>query len=123
MVVLDDIKLREKTLKGKLDDLFVAVDADKLRVRRAELETLQQDPDLYKDVAKAAKINGEAKFLDERIATVDRMAAEMTENHIVRLRDGICTPDVGAQYLALTANAERVADHCINVAKTIRAYS
>ena len=79
MVVLDDIKLREKTLKGKLDDLFVAVDADKLRVRRAELETLQQDPDLYKDVAKAAKINGEAKFLDERIATVDRMAAEMRD--------------------------------------------
>lgn len=55
--------------------------------------------------------------------TIDRMSAEMTENHITRLRDGICTPDVGAQYLALTANAERVADHFINVAKTIRAYS
>lgn len=54
---------------------------------------------------------------------VDRITEQMAENHIRRLNDGVCTPDVGAQYLSLSANAERVADHYINVAKSIRAYT
>jgi len=36
---------------------------------------------------------------------------------------GICTSDIGAQYMSLASNAERVADHFINVAKTIKDYS
>ncbi len=52
---------------------------------------------------------------------IDRVTERMTENHIARLNDGTCTPDVGAQYLSLTANVERIADHMINVAKTIKA--
>ena len=52
---------------------------------------------------------------------VDGVAARMAENHIRRMGEGVCTPEVGAQYLSLSANAERVADHFINVAKTIKA--
>ncbi|WP_251616849.1 Na/Pi cotransporter family protein [Pumilibacter muris] len=54
---------------------------------------------------------------------VDAVTAEMGESHIKRLSDGVCTPEVGAQYLALSINMERIADHYINVAKTIKAYS
>jgi phosphate uptake regulator len=36
--------------------------------------------------------------------------------HIARLEKGACTADVGALYLALASNVERVADHFINVA-------
>lgn len=79
MVVLDDIKLREKALRSKLDDLTAAVDPEKLQARREELDALQQDPDLYKDVAKAAAINGEAKYLDDRLALVARLNREMAE--------------------------------------------
>ena len=43
----------------------------------------------------------------------------MEENHISRLEKGICTPVVGAQYLSLSSNSERIADHLINVAKTM----
>ena len=33
---------------------------------------------------------------------------------------GICNANAGAQYLELSSNTERIADHLINVAKTIR---
>ena len=51
----------------------------------------------------------------------DEYTRMMEDNHIRRLEAGICTPVVGAQYLALSSNAERIADHLINVAKTIKA--
>jgi len=50
----------------------------------------------------------------------DDFTKEMEDNHIVRLTNGTCTPGVGAQYLALSSNAERIADHLFNVAKSIR---
>jgi phosphate:Na+ symporter len=65
---------------------------------------------------------GERSALDEayRIEEqVDNLAEEMAQNHIRRLSAGTCTPAVGAKYLSLTQNAERVADHFLNVAKTI----
>ncbi len=54
---------------------------------------------------------------------VDSITEKMTENHISRLENGDCAPDVGTLYLSLASGAERVADHYINVAKTIRIYS
>lgn len=51
---------------------------------------------------------------------IDDFTKAMEEQHIQRLSDGICSPLIGAQYLTLTTNAERVADHLINVAKSIR---
>lgn len=51
---------------------------------------------------------------------VDNYTKMMEDNHIDRLAKGICTPSVGAQYLSLSTNVERIADHLINVAKTIR---
>ena len=44
----------------------------------------------------------------------------MEDNHITRLNEGVCTAKVGAQYLSLTSNTERIADHLVNVAKSIR---
>ncbi|MBQ9399950.1 MAG: Na/Pi cotransporter family protein [Bacteroidales bacterium] len=51
---------------------------------------------------------------------IDEYTRKMEEGHISRMEKGICTPTVGAQYLELSSNAERIADHMINVAKTIR---
>lgn len=52
--------------------------------------------------------------------TIDRVTAEMNDKHVERLGAGECTPEVGAQYLSLAANVERIADHFINVAKSIK---
>lgn len=51
---------------------------------------------------------------------IDAVAEQMTQNHIKRLSDGECNAEVGTLYISFSANAERVADHFINVAKTIK---
>ena len=58
-----------------------------------------------------------ANVIEEEI---DDYTKRMEEGHITRLEKGICTPSAGAQYLELSSNAERIADHMINIAKTIR---
>ena len=51
---------------------------------------------------------------------IDDYTKSMEEGHIARMERGVCTPSVGAQYLELSSNAERIADHMINVAKSIK---
>ncbi|MBR0309381.1 MAG: Na/Pi cotransporter family protein [Paludibacteraceae bacterium] len=51
---------------------------------------------------------------------VDQLTDEMERNHIQRLALGICKPQAGTEYISLAQNSERVGDHLINVAKTIR---
>ena len=51
---------------------------------------------------------------------VDQLTDEMERNHIQRLALGICKPQAGTEYISLAQNSERIADHLINVAKTIR---
>ncbi len=88
-----------------------------------EIRNLQQCiDDLFQKVMKAYVSKdflalAEADKIEDQI---DDLTDQMAENHIQRLADGTCTPDVGAHYLSLCSNAERVADHFINVAKTIR---
>ena len=51
---------------------------------------------------------------------IDQLTDEMERNHIQRLALDICNPQVGTEYISLAQNSERIADHFINVAKTIR---
>lgn len=78
--------------------------------------------DLFKAVMQAYINNdtasiGRAFDIEEGI---DDLADMMANNHIERLNMGDCTPDVGARYLSLASNAERVADHLINVVRAVR---
>ena len=74
--------------------------------------------DAYKNEDK--KAYEEADKIEDLI---DDYTDMMEENHIKRLAENICTPSVGAQYLSLSSNVERIADHLINVGKTIVALS
>ena len=91
-----------------------------------EIRNLQQSiDDLFQKVMKAYVSRdflalAEADKIEDQI---DDLTDQMAENHIKRLADGTCTPDVGAHYLSLCSNAERIADHFINVAKTIRDFA
>ena len=91
-----------------------------------EIRNLQQCiDDLFQKVMKAYVSKdflalAEADKIEDQI---DDLTDQMAENHIQRLADGTCTPDVGAHYLSLCSNAERVADHFINVGKTIRDFN
>lgn len=51
---------------------------------------------------------------------IDIITTSMAEKHIERLNMGICTAEIGAEYLALASDMERVADHIYNVAKSVK---
>lgn len=53
---------------------------------------------------------------------VDDMVEEMGNKHIERLTSGEYTATVGAQYLELATDSERIADHLINVLHSTRVY-
>lgn len=59
----------------------------------------------------------EADKIEDKI---DEYTKHMETSHIARMSLGLCSPNVGAEYLSLSSNAERVADHLINVGKSIR---
>ncbi|MBO7491788.1 MAG: Na/Pi cotransporter family protein [Bacteroidales bacterium] len=54
---------------------------------------------------------------------IDLFTETMEAQHIQRLISGECTPQVGAEYISLAQNAERIGDHLINVGKSIRKFA
>ncbi len=87
-------------------------------IRRMEKHII----DLY-EVVTAAYRNNDLEALEWAYIIedeIDDLTDEMEHNHIKRLIDGECTPQVGAEYLSLAKNAERIADHLINVGNTIK---
>ena len=74
------------------------------------------------DVAVKAYVNesislvSDANVIEEQI---DDYTHKMEEFHIKRMGEGICTPTAGAQYLEFSSNTERIADHLMNVAKSV----
>ncbi len=59
----------------------------------------------------------EANAIEEQI---DDFTKGMEESHIERMGRGICNAITGSLYMELSSDTERIADHLINVAKTIR---
>ena len=81
--------------------------------------------DLYQEICQAYhKLDREALERAYQIEDkVDELTKKMERNHIQRLVKGECTPLAGAEYLSLAQNAERIADHLINMGNTIKLYS
>ena len=88
-----------------------------------EIRNLQEHIENLFQKTMKAYVNADLDSLNDANAIeekVDDITDEMCENHITRLRNGECTPDVGAQYLSLASDSERIADHFINIAKCIK---
>ena len=49
---------------------------------------------------------------------IDRLEKELRSNHIKRLNKGLCNATIGAIYLDLISNLERIGDHATNIAQT-----
>lgn len=47
--------------------------------------------------------------------TIDNMVDAMRENHIRRLKEGICTVERGVPFIEMLTDIERISDHCNNV--------
>lgn len=105
------------------------MEADKLTFSPkaiSEIQTLKATiTKLYDEVMKTYK-EDTLDYIDkvnEYEESVDRQKEEMGEHHIERMNKGECTPEVGAIYLSLSSNAERVADHMTNIAYAVRSYA
>lgn len=77
------------------------------RISRCVLEALREH-----DVAKATNLIDE----DDK---VDDLEKRYRANHIERLNQGLCGPDVGVLFLDAVSNLERVADHAHNIAEAV----
>lgn len=60
-----------------------------------------------------------AKRVEPLEQTIDNLNHNIKDNHINRLRDGLCTIEFGFILSDLITNFERVADHCSNIAVSI----
>ena len=105
------------------------MEADKLTFSPkaiSEIQTLKATiTNLYDEVMKTYK-EDTLDYIDkvnEYEESVDKQKEEMGERHIERMNKGECTPEVGAIYLSLSSNAERVADHMTNVAYAVKSYA
>ena len=47
---------------------------------------------------------------------IDVMVERLRDQHIRRLKDGVCSIDTGVVFLDVLNNAERISDHCSNIA-------
>lgn len=73
-----------------------------------------------------AFINEDIEFREKAFAVeerVDEYKHILSYRHIQRLNERICTPDSGALFLSLVSNLERIADHMINICKSIDGYA
>ena len=89
----------------------------------AELQKLVHS--LYASAMKAYAENDKKALADayETEESIDAFTDKMTENHIERTAENLCSPEVGAQYLSLATNTERIADHFINVANATKVFN
>lgn len=86
-----------------LDNMYGEV----MKMCRGAIEALAQD-----NVAQAASIVD----LDD---VVDDLEKRFRANHIERLNQGVCHPDIGVLFLDTLSNLERVADHATNIAEAV----
>ena len=61
----------------------------------------------------------EARLVEPLEEVIDAMQAEIRARHVVRLREGTCTIELGFVLSDLLTNMERVSDHCSNIAATL----
>lgn len=50
---------------------------------------------------------------------IDEMRERMRDNHVNRLRNGICTVDPGLVFVDMLNNFEKIGDYCFNIAQAV----
>ena len=90
------------------------------------LSEIQEMKALIEDLFKKTMLvytKHDQQVLKEALAVedkIDQLTERMTAAHIQRVNEGVFTASTGSQYLALASDAERVADHLVNVANSIK---
>lgn len=77
---------------------------------------------LYRDALYVFENRDEKMFKEvaRREDEIDYMKKQFSDNHIERLRSGVCKVESGVMFYDIINNLERVADHLTNVAYSVR---
>ncbi|MDR2201221.1 MAG: Na/Pi cotransporter family protein [Clostridiales bacterium] len=86
---------------------------------KAMYETVSLAFEKSGDVFRYRDLKG-IKDVDVLEAKVDAMKTEFQNNHIARLNAGNCSVESGSHFYAVISELERVADHLVNIAYSIR---
>ncbi len=88
-------------------------------------ETDMHLTELYNNVEKVFQERDLSYFdaVEREENETDRMKDVMQKAHLRRMNDGRCTAAVGAVYLQLAANLERIGDHMYNIARSVKVYT
>jgi phosphate:Na+ symporter len=62
------------------------------------------------------------KIVDSLEDEIDDLRDSLSEAHIKRLNEGVCTAQTGAVYLSIISNLERISDHMRNIFYSMRKY-
>lgn len=77
------------------------------RISREAIEAL-----LHHDEGRARRLIADDDLVDE-------LEKRYRINHIERLNEGACNPEVGVLFLDAVSNLERIADHAVNIAEAV----
>lgn len=109
--------LMEDAEKMKKDEVAFSEQArEELDGMCAKIDKLYCDTIEIFDTGNTEKMNELNAIEDE----IDEAKSVLSEAHIERLNKGQCTPASGAIYLSVASNLERIADHMVNIAYSVK---
>lgn len=62
---------------------------------------------------------GLAREVAEQEDLIDKMERKFRKKHILRLNEGICSPQAGMIFVDIVSNLERIGDHAVNIAEAV----
>ncbi|MDD3920998.1 MAG: Na/Pi cotransporter family protein [Eubacteriales bacterium] len=65
-------------------------------------------------------VEGNMDEIEELEEHIDDIVDQLNLNHIHRLKENRCTPDIGMIYVEVLTDLERVADHALNIAQAAK---
>ena len=88
-----------------------------------EIVSLQELMEQLYEAMIRAYLKNDRRSFEEAASLEDRMnllTDQMAKQHVKRLNEDFCDPEIGAQYLTFLSSVERSADHFFNMAQTIQ---
>lgn len=108
-----------------LVELAELKDSGHLSLSEAATEDLQSMYDVVMRISReavATLANNDMKRARSLVAEddqVDELEKHYRENHIQRINQGLCQPEIGVLFLDAVSNLERIADHANNIAEAV----
>lgn len=89
------------------------------KAAQRELDVAKDAIEKIVDMAVNSFINDDvslARQVEPLEQVIDGLISTIKSRHVKRLRDGVCTIELGFTFLDILNNFERIADHCSNIA-------